>query len=91
MGLANAEAGIVWKTTQKKGAVVWRNETISPLWSLLRVLMVIWGSWVPALNAKKKKKIGKQDRQSHRLDHIDALGQRKRIMNRRGARGKQLN
>ena len=56
MGLANAEAGIVWKTTQKKGAVVWSNETISPLWSLLRVLMVIWGSWVPALNAKKKKK-----------------------------------
>lgn len=87
MGPGNAEAGIVWKKTQEKGALGWSNETISPLWSLLRVLMVIWGSWIPALNAK----IGKQDRQSHRPDHIDPLGQRKRIMNRRGARGKELN
>lgn len=32
-----------------------------------------------------KCKIGKQDTPCHRPDHIHALGQRERIMNRRGA------
>ena len=55
MGPGNAEAGIVWKKTQKKGALGWSNETISPLWSLLRVLMVIWGQLGPSIKCKNRK------------------------------------
>lgn len=87
MGPGNAEAGIVWKKTQEKGALGWSNETISPLWSLLRSLDGNLGQLDPSIECKNRK----TGQQSHRPDHIDALGQRKRIMNRRGARGKELN